>query len=59
MKLMFISDIHGSTTWLEKALNKFHEEKADYIVLLGDALYHGPRNPIPEGYSPKEVLQKL
>ncbi|WP_105617050.1 phosphodiesterase [Vallitalea okinawensis] len=59
MKLFFMSDIHGSIIWLEKALEKFEEEQADYIVLLGDALYHGPRNPIPEGYDPKAVITKL
>lgn len=57
MKLMFISDIHGSLIWLERALKKFEEEKADLIVLLGDVLYHGPRNPLPEGYNPKEVAE--
>lgn len=59
MKLFFISDIHGSLTWLERGLEKFKEEKADQIILLGDVLYHGPRNPLPEGYNPKEVAEVL
>jgi len=41
MKLFFISDIHGSEYYLNKALERFKEEKADYIVILGDHLYHG------------------
>ncbi|MDN4090541.1 phosphodiesterase [Paenibacillus polymyxa] len=59
MKLMFISDIHGSLYWLQLALVKFKEEKADRLVLLGDYMYHGPRNPLPEGYNPAEVASML
>lgn len=59
MKLMFISDIHGSSHYIEKSIDKFIEEKADYIVILGDLLYHGPRNPLPEGYDPSSVLLTL
>ncbi|WP_025691805.1 phosphodiesterase [Paenibacillus zanthoxyli] len=59
MKLMFISDIHGSLHWLKKALEKFAEEKPDGLVILGDFMYHGPRNPLPEGYDPKGVAQEL
>jgi putative phosphoesterase len=59
MKLMFISDIHGSSYYIEKAIEKFVEEKADYIVILGDLLYHGPRNPLPQGYDPSSVLSIL
>lgn len=59
MKLFFISDIHGSSTQLEKALELFHEEKADYLVILGDILNHGPRNPLPEGYNPQQVVSLL
>ena len=40
MKLFFMSDIHGSVYYLNKALDKLKEEKADYIVILGDHLYH-------------------
>ena len=59
MKLFFLADIHGSLSCLEKAILRFQEEKADYLVLLGDALYHGARNPLPEGYSPKETAALL
>lgn len=55
MKLFFISDIHGSIYYLKKAIEAYQEEKADYIVILGDSLYHGPRNPLPKEYNPKEV----
>lgn len=55
MKLFFISDIHGSIYYLKKAIEAYEEEKADYIVILGDSLYHGPRNPLPKDYNPKEV----
>lgn len=59
MKLMIASDIHGSMFYLEKLLNRFEEEKPDKLVLLGDILYHGPRNDLPEGYAPKAVIEKL
>ncbi len=59
MKLFFLSDIHGSVYYLEKALGRFEDEKANYIVLLGDALYHGARNPLPKEYNPKEVIKIL
>ena len=54
-----MSDVHGSIYYLKKALEKFVEEKADYIVMLGDALYHGPRNPLPKDYKPSEVAYLL
>lgn len=59
MKLMFISDIHGSLFYLEKALLRFESEQAHQLIILGDLLYHGPRNPLPEGYQPAEVAIKL
>lgn len=59
MKVMFISDIHGSAAWLERALEKTKEEQPDQLVMLGDFLYHGPRNPLPEGYDPKQVAEML
>ncbi|MDT3427209.1 putative phosphoesterase [Paenibacillus forsythiae] len=59
MKLMFISDIHGSLHWLKRALEKYAEEKPDGLVILGDFMYHGPRNPLPDGYDPKAVAQEL
>ncbi|ASA25268.1 phosphodiesterase [Paenibacillus donghaensis] len=59
MKLMFISDIHGSLFWLERALEMLEEERPDQLVILGDFLYHGPRNPLPEGYDPQGVAARL
>ena len=57
MKLMFASDIHGSAYWAEKVVKRFEEEQADYLVLLGDILDHGPRNPLPKDYNPQAVIQ--
>lgn len=57
MKIFFISDIHGSLYYAKKALEIFKKENADYIVILGDELYHGARNPLPLEYNPKEVAQ--
>lgn len=59
MKLMFASDIHGSASCCEKMLSRFAEENADKLILLGDLLYHGPRNDLPEDYAPKEVTASL
>lgn len=59
MKLMFISDIHGSLHWLEQALAKAEEEQPHTLVILGDFLYHGPRNPLPDGYDPQGVAARL
>ncbi len=59
MKLFVISDIHGSLECLKKALNAFEEEQADMILVLGDVLYHGPRNPIPNSYDPQSVAELL
>ena len=59
MKLMIASDIHGSAFYCEKLLGAFSREQADRLLLLGDILYHGPRNDLPEGYAPKEVIQML
>ena len=56
MKLMFASDIHGSAYYCRKMLEAFQEEKAERLVLLGDILYHGPRNDLPKEYAPKEVI---
>ncbi|MDF2504690.1 phosphodiesterase [Clostridium sp.] len=58
-KLFFISDIHGSLYYLKKVLEIYESEKADYIIILGDELYHGPRNPLPKEYNPKAVVQLL
>lgn len=59
MNLMFISDIHGSKKYLDKALSVYKAGDFDRLVILGDVLYHGPRNPLPEGYDPKAVLEAL
>ncbi|WP_058484869.1 phosphodiesterase [Defluviitalea phaphyphila] len=56
MKLFFMSDIHGSAYYAKKGLELFKKENADYIIILGDELYHGPRNPLPKDYNPKEVI---
>lgn len=59
MKYMIASDIHGSAYYCEKMLACFKEEQADRLLLLGDLLYHGPRNDLPEGYDPKKVIDLL
>ena len=59
MKWLIASDIHGSAFYCRKLLGCFAAEHADRILLLGDVLYHGPRNDLPEGYAPKEVIAML
>lgn len=59
MKLMFASDIHGSYYYAEKTVEKYKEEKAEKLILLGDLLYHGPRNDLPKDYNPKAVISIL
>ena len=59
MKLMITSDIHGSAYYCEKLLTAFQEGGFDRLLLLGDTLYHGPRNDLPAGYSPKDVANML
>ena len=59
MKLMFASDIHGSAYYCRKMLEAFENEKAERLILLGDILYHGPRNDLPKEYAPKEVIALL
>lgn len=59
MKIFFMSDIHGSYYFTCKALESYRKENADYIVILGDELYHGARNPLPEDYNPKKVTELL
>lgn len=59
MKLFICSDIHGSAFWCEKAVERFLQEGADKLIILGDILYHGPRNPLPDGYNPREVIAML
>ena len=59
MKLMIASDIHGSAFWCGKLMEAADAEKPDKLILLGDLLYHGPRNDLPRGYAPKEVIPML
>jgi putative phosphoesterase len=59
MKLMIASDIHGSAYYCKLLLDAFREEQADRLLLLGDVLYHGPRNDLPQDYNPKQVLAML
>lgn len=59
MKLMIASDIHGSKYYCKKMLEALERENAEKLVLLGDILYHGPRNDLPKEYAPKEVIAML
>ncbi|UDQ74693.1 phosphodiesterase [Pectobacterium brasiliense] len=59
MKLMFASDIHGSLSATDRVLDLFEQSHADWLILLGDFLNHGPRNPLPEKYQPAEVAARL
>ena len=59
MKLMFASDIHGSAYYCEKIIEIYKKEDAEKLILLGDLLYHGPRNDLPKGYNPREVTRML
>lgn len=59
MKYMFASDIHGSAYYCQAMRKAYEQEKADRLVLLGDLLYHGPRNDLPRDYEPKEVIRML
>lgn len=59
MKIMFASDIHGSAYYAKKLIEAFNEEKPQKLVLLGDLLYHGPRNDLPKEYAPKKVIDIL
>ena len=59
MKLMIASDIHGSAMYCKNLMEAFDREKADRLLLLGDILYHGPRNDLPKDYAPKKVIELL
>lgn len=59
MKYFIASDIHGSAYWCRKMLERFSESGAERLILLGDILYHGPRNDLPKDYAPKEVIAML
>ena len=59
MKLMIASDLHGSAYYCRQLIELFQTQQADRLLLLGDILYHGPRNDLPRDYAPKEVLAML
>ena len=59
MKILVASDIHGSAYYAEKVIEAFKQEGADRILLLGDLLYHGPRNPLTKDYNPAKVAELL
>ncbi len=59
MKFLIASDIHGSAFYFDLLLKAIEKENADRIILLGDILYHGPRNDLPRDYAPKKVIEML
>ena len=59
MKIMIASAIHWCAFYCEKMIEAYRREKADKLLLLGDILYHGPRNDLPKEYNPKKVIQML
>ena len=59
MKLMIASDLHGSAHYVKKFLDRYRAEAPDRLLLLGDLLYHGPRNPLPQDYDCPAVAEVL
>ena len=59
MKLMIASDIHGSAFYCKQLIEAYKQEQPDKLLLLGDLLYHGPRNDLPKDYAPKQVIEML
>ena len=59
MKWLIASDLHGSLRYCRELLQAFSRERAERLLLLGDLLYHGPRNDLPDQYAPKEVIPLL
>ena len=59
MKLMIASDIHGSAYYCKLLIDAYRKEQPDRFLLLGDLLYHGPRNDLPREYAPKQVIELL
>ena len=59
MKYFFASDLHGSKSACDAVLSRFSAESADRLILLGDLLYHGPRNDLPDQYDPRAVFETL
>ena len=59
MKFMIASDIHGSAFYCKQLIEAYKQEQPDKLLLLGDLLYHGPRNDLPKDYAPKQVIEML
>ena len=59
MKLLIASDIHGGAYWCARLMEEIRREDPDRVLLLGDLLYHGPRNDLPRDYAPKQVIPML
>jgi putative phosphoesterase len=59
MKCLIASDIHGSARAAEKIVDLYRNLKPDHLILLGDLLYHGPRNPLPDGHGPQRAVELL
>lgn len=59
MKYLIFSDIHGSSSATQCMLEIFEQKQCDFMIILGDVLYHGPRNPLPQGHNPKQVAELL
>jgi putative phosphoesterase len=59
MKYLIVSDIHGSAQATEKIVGLYQNLNPNYLILLGDLLYHGPRNPLPDGHGPQKVVDLL
>ena len=59
MKLLIASDIHGAAAWCARLMEAIEAHQPDRVVLLGDLLYHGPRNDLPADYAPKQVISLL
>ena len=59
MKFVIASDIHGSAHWCSRLMRVLEQEQPDKLILLGDILYHGPRNDLPKDYAPKQVIEML
>ena len=58
MKFVIASDLHGAAPAVRALMERIDRETPDRVLLLGDLLYHGPRNDLPEGYAPKEVARR-
>ncbi len=59
MRLLIASDIHGAAAWCARLMDAIDQHQPDRVILLGDLLYHGPRNDLPADYAPKQVIEML